>query len=208
MPTRHPLRLALALAALAAGPAWAACPAPPDREAERRALMASLRFAPGPEEAQRISARLWTIWTDAPDDRAQRLLSGGMGLIARRDLPRARGARRAGRLLPRLRRGMEPAGLCLLPCGRLRGRAPRPRPGARDRARACGRAVGPRADADGPRADRGGAGRASPRAAPQPLARRGRAARRPARARALGARGCRRARAVVEGPGSAGVAER
>ena len=73
-------------AALAQG---AGCPPPPDREVERRALMAQLRAAPGPAEAQRASRALWAIWTDAPDARAQATLDRGMGLLARGDLGRA-----------------------------------------------------------------------------------------------------------------------
>lgn len=66
------------------------CPPPPDREEERLALMAELRTAPGPAEAQRTSQALWAIWADAPDDRSQAMLDRGMALIARRDLEAAR----------------------------------------------------------------------------------------------------------------------
>ena len=79
--------------ALAAGAAGAQdCPSPPDREEERLALMAELRAAPGPAEAQRASRGLWDIWADAPDARSQAMLDLAMALIARRQLGPARAA--------------------------------------------------------------------------------------------------------------------
>ena len=72
------LVLILALSASAVAAQDASCPAPPDREAERRELMEALQVAPGPAEAQATSARLWAIWADAPDARAQDLLDRGM----------------------------------------------------------------------------------------------------------------------------------
>jgi tetratricopeptide (TPR) repeat protein len=82
-----------AILLLCAGPVLAQdCPPPPDREAERRALMAELRAAPGPAEAGRTSAMLWEIWADAPDARAQAMLDLGRSLIARRQLGQARAA--------------------------------------------------------------------------------------------------------------------
>lgn len=69
-----------------APPAEAACPAPPDREAERRALMRALKVAPGPVEARRVTAALWDVWTDAPDEVSQTMLDQGMGAIRRGDL--------------------------------------------------------------------------------------------------------------------------
>ena len=80
------LVLALPLPALAQG----VCPALPDRSAAVDRIYADLRFAPGPAEAQALSARLWDIWLDAPDKRAQRLLDQGMLLnrLGRRDAAR------------------------------------------------------------------------------------------------------------------------
>lgn len=82
--------MALLLAAGAAGAQD--CPPPPDREAERRALMAELRAAPGPAEARRASRALWEIWADAPDERSQAMLDLGGALIAGRRLDAARAA--------------------------------------------------------------------------------------------------------------------
>ncbi len=89
------VRTMVVLAFLTAGTAAAqdaACPAPPDREDERRALMRELRMAPGPMEAQGASRALWAIWADAPDERAQGLLDRGRAMIARGDLERAAAA--------------------------------------------------------------------------------------------------------------------
>ena len=83
------------LLVLLASTAWAqdgACPAPPDREEERRTLMRELRIAPGEREAQRVSRALWAIWADAPDERAQAMLDRGRAMIARGDLRRATSA--------------------------------------------------------------------------------------------------------------------
>lgn len=86
------IRLALPLV-LAVGAAHAQdCPDPPDREAERRALMAELRAAPDQAAARRASAALWGIWADAPDARAQAMLDLGTALIARGRLGPARAA--------------------------------------------------------------------------------------------------------------------
>ena len=79
----------LAILLLAGTGAWAedaACPPPPDREAERRALLRDVRTAPGPAEAQRATEGLWAIWAEAPDAQAQALLDRGMDAIARGDL--------------------------------------------------------------------------------------------------------------------------
>ena len=83
------LTVAFALLAGMAAAQDAACPAPPDREDERRALMRELRTAPDPSGAQRASRALWDIWADAPDERAQALLDRGRAMIALGDLGRA-----------------------------------------------------------------------------------------------------------------------
>lgn len=67
-------------------PEPAACPAPPDREAERRDLMRALRLAPDPLAARRVTTDLWGVWTDAPDEAAQEALDRGMGAIQTGDL--------------------------------------------------------------------------------------------------------------------------
>lgn len=70
-----------ALCLLAAAPAQAGdCPPVPDRAVEFDALVADLQAARGEAQARSISARMWEIWTDAPDSLAQSLLDRGMGL--------------------------------------------------------------------------------------------------------------------------------
>lgn len=56
------------------------CPPVPDRAAEFDALLADLQAAKGEAQARDISARMWDIWTAAPDALAQSLLDRGMGL--------------------------------------------------------------------------------------------------------------------------------
>ena len=65
---------------LLAGPVWAQdiCPAVPDHTAERAQIMAVLAHARDETEAQFMADRLWQIWTDAPDAKAQALLDEGM----------------------------------------------------------------------------------------------------------------------------------
>ena len=55
-----------------------ACPPVPDHEAERAAIMFSMSHARDVTEARFMANRLWQIWTDAPDPRAQALLDEGM----------------------------------------------------------------------------------------------------------------------------------
>jgi tetratricopeptide (TPR) repeat protein len=64
----------LAQSALADEP----CPAVPDHAAERAQIMAVMAHARDQTEAQFMADRLWQIWTDAPDGRAQNLLDEGM----------------------------------------------------------------------------------------------------------------------------------
>ena len=80
---------AAVLVTLLAGPVLAqggSCPPAPDHEAERQALIETLRVAPDPGGAQVASTALWAIWTDAPDERSQEMLDRGMRRIAARDL--------------------------------------------------------------------------------------------------------------------------
>lgn len=56
------------------------CAALPDRSALIDPLYDDLRLAPGPQEARELSNRLWEIWLDAPDARAQTLLDQGIAL--------------------------------------------------------------------------------------------------------------------------------
>lgn len=54
------------------------CPPAPDHRAEIAELYDRIRQAPSEAVGQRLSAELWTYWTDAPDARAQGLLDMGM----------------------------------------------------------------------------------------------------------------------------------
>jgi tetratricopeptide (TPR) repeat protein len=54
------------------------CPPVPDHTEERAAIMATMAHARDVTEAQFMADRLWQIWTDAPDPRAQALLDEGM----------------------------------------------------------------------------------------------------------------------------------
>ena len=54
------------------------CPIVPDHTAERAQIMAVLAHARDVTEAQFMADRLWQIWTDAPDAKAQALLDEGM----------------------------------------------------------------------------------------------------------------------------------
>ena len=80
---------AVALAMSLAIPAAADCPpATLDTEAETR-LIESLRAAPDAAAARKYNARLWEMWTDAPDPQAQNLLDSGMARIRLGDLKNA-----------------------------------------------------------------------------------------------------------------------
>lgn len=54
------------------------CPVAPDRDAEIDALLAEVQAAPDRSAARRVSNRLWEVWIDAPDQRAQTMLDDGM----------------------------------------------------------------------------------------------------------------------------------
>ena len=55
-----------------------ACPAVPDRSAEKAELFAALQEAGNEMQAQPYNRGLWEIWTDAPDEAAQAMLDEGM----------------------------------------------------------------------------------------------------------------------------------
>ncbi|WP_439156379.1 tetratricopeptide repeat protein [Yoonia sp.] len=66
-------------AALAASPATAQdCPPAPDHSARTDAIIAALGAADDQADAMVLTQELWTLWTDAPDARAQDLLDEGM----------------------------------------------------------------------------------------------------------------------------------
>ncbi|MFD0858670.1 tetratricopeptide repeat protein [Roseovarius aquimarinus] len=70
------LAFALALAAPAA--ASADCPAPPDHSDALAALIEEAQAAPGRAEGMAVSDKMWALWAEAPDTRAQELLDEGM----------------------------------------------------------------------------------------------------------------------------------
>ena len=75
------LRIAL-ICALFSAPAWASCPAVPDRSAELSALIDEARAAPNDMAGRAVSDKMWAIWATAPDEIAQEMLDRGM--VARR----------------------------------------------------------------------------------------------------------------------------
>lgn len=61
------------------GPALAnGCPEAPNHSGRLSALFESVGEAPDERSARKISNRMWELWTDAPDRRAQELLDEGM----------------------------------------------------------------------------------------------------------------------------------
>ena len=72
------MRLLFALT-LIAGPAFAdTCPAVTDHSVRQAEIIAQLQSLTNPGGARELSQELWTLWTDAPDERAQALLDEGM----------------------------------------------------------------------------------------------------------------------------------
>lgn len=68
-----------ALALGFASPASASdCPPPPDHRAALSALFEAAQHSDGEAEAQRLTTRMWELWTDAPDATAQGWLDEGM----------------------------------------------------------------------------------------------------------------------------------
>lgn len=67
---------------LAAAPALAECPPPPDHDAELAALYEKMKVAPDPATAQPLNDRAWELYTDAPDEAAQAVLDRGMSMRA------------------------------------------------------------------------------------------------------------------------------
>ena len=64
---------------LLSGPALAGtCPEAPDHSAALAALVADANAAQTAAEGQAISDRMWELWTDAPDETAQAILTAGM----------------------------------------------------------------------------------------------------------------------------------
>ncbi len=63
-----------------ATPLAAQCPPPADRTDDLAALFTAARQAPTEAEGRVAATRMWVIWADAPDDRAQEMLDLGMRL--------------------------------------------------------------------------------------------------------------------------------
>ncbi len=77
-PMRH-LTIVLGLGLVSATPAFAeTCPAASDHTAAFDALLAEMAEVDGEMAARDISNKMWELWTDAPDERAQGLLDRGM----------------------------------------------------------------------------------------------------------------------------------
>ena len=101
--------------------ALAQCPKPPEISEELDEAYRSLKFAKFPRDAQAATAVLWSLWTRAPDNRAQRLLNRGMMNLRLGDLAAAEGFLSALiEVLPRLRRGLQSTGLRALSGRELR----------------------------------------------------------------------------------------
>jgi len=75
---------AAVISVASAAPAMATeCPPPPDHRAALSDLFAAAQKAKDEADAQRLTARMWGLWTDAPDATAQDWLDEGM---SRRDV--------------------------------------------------------------------------------------------------------------------------
>jgi len=73
--------------ALIAGPAFAeTCPVAADHSVRLAQIVTELQAARGEGDARVLSEELWTLWTDAPDARAQALLDEGMSKRSTFDL--------------------------------------------------------------------------------------------------------------------------
>ena len=69
----------LFLIMILAAPAYGQeCPAVPDHEKQLAVLIQQSRIAPDEQTARRIMDRMWLLWRDAPDQRAQDMLDRGI----------------------------------------------------------------------------------------------------------------------------------
>jgi len=69
------------LFAVFAAPAFAECPAVPDYGVELDGIVAQMQDAPHEGAARVLSAQMWELWLDAPDELAQATLDEGMALL-------------------------------------------------------------------------------------------------------------------------------
>lgn len=64
---------------LVAGPAFAeVCPVAADHSVRQAEIITQLQALTSPGGSRELSQELWTLWADAPDDKAQALLDDGM----------------------------------------------------------------------------------------------------------------------------------
>ena len=70
----------LIVAAFAAGPVLADCPAAPDHSKELDGLIAHAQVARSELIARTAAEKMWELWTDAPDEIAQSMLDQGMAM--------------------------------------------------------------------------------------------------------------------------------
>ncbi|WP_425099616.1 tetratricopeptide repeat protein [Tropicibacter sp. S64] len=73
-----------------AGPAFAdGCPVAPEVEAAQADVLLGLQAAPDYMTARGLSAQLWDLWLQAPDEASQRMLDEGMAAMRSADWVRA-----------------------------------------------------------------------------------------------------------------------
>ena len=75
-----------------ASAAFADCPAPPDHSEQLETLIAAVKLAPDANAAQLITNEMWSLWADAPDDKAQQMLDDGLARRSGQDLDGAKTA--------------------------------------------------------------------------------------------------------------------
>ncbi|MGK7652090.1 tetratricopeptide repeat protein [Roseovarius sp. B08] len=69
----------LVIACVLAGPAWAGtCPEAPDHSAELSRLIDAAQDAPDEAAGRALSDKMWALWAEAPDAKAQGLLDEAM----------------------------------------------------------------------------------------------------------------------------------
>lgn len=84
-----PLALVVLASQAASQAAEQVCPAAPDIVRQIDRLIAEIRVAPNERMARPLSARMWALWTRAPDATAQKMLDTGMAHIRAADLAAA-----------------------------------------------------------------------------------------------------------------------
>jgi tetratricopeptide (TPR) repeat protein len=73
------MRKTIYILCLMAAPAWAeTCPEAPPIQAAMDALVAQVQAAPDEMTARALSAQMWELWLEAPDEYSQNLLDSAM----------------------------------------------------------------------------------------------------------------------------------